>query len=140
MQSATTHKRCDGAAFDVEALAKAINRRREQYNRLNPARPVRITPAMSRILENDDEYLPYRERIPGKKHRRVTNPTIATLVDIAQALDTTVGDLLGEPRIHVTAGDRQHLVAVARYLVAVARYLVTVFHLEMPVKDPNVTS
>ena len=52
---------------------------------------------MSRILENDPDYLPYRERSAAKKQRPVRNPSVRTLAQIAAALGTTVGDLLGEP-------------------------------------------
>jgi hypothetical protein len=84
-------------SFDVVTLAKRINQRREEWNRLHPDRPVRVSSAMSRILENDPDYLPYRERRAGKRQRPVLNPTVSTLVQIASALGTTVGDLLGEP-------------------------------------------
>ena len=85
-------------SFDVVALAKRINQRREEFNRLNSDRPVRLTSAMSRILENDPDYLPYRPRAAGKRQQPVKNPSVRTLVQIAAALGTTVGDLLGEPR------------------------------------------
>ena len=83
--------------FDVVALAKRIGQRIEQLDEANPGQRVRITPAMSRILENDPDYLPYRKRAPSKRQRPVTNPSACTLVEIASALGTTVGDLLGEP-------------------------------------------
>jgi hypothetical protein len=83
--------------FDIVALAKRINQRREESNRLHPDAPIRLTPAMSRILENDPDYLPYRERSAAKKQRPVSDPRVSTLVRIATALGTTVGDLLGEP-------------------------------------------
>jgi len=86
-----------GTPFDVITLAKRINQRREEFNRLHPHAPVRVTSAMSRILENDPDYTPYRKRAPAKRQRAVTNPSIRTLVAIAAALGTTVGDLLGEP-------------------------------------------
>lgn len=82
--------------FDVIALAKRINQRREEFNRLYPNTPVRITSAMSRILENDPDYVPYRRRAGTRRRQPSRNPTVRTLVEIADALGTTVGDLLGE--------------------------------------------
>ena len=83
--------------FDIVALAKRIEQRRREYSRLHSGAPVRITPAMSRILENDPDYVPYRQREAAKKQQPVRNPTVRTLVQIAATLGTTVGDLLGEP-------------------------------------------
>lgn len=106
------HKR-----FDIVTLAKRINRRRVEYNRLHPDTPVAISSAMSRILENDDEYIPYRERATVRKRRRAAmNPAISTLVEIAAALDTTVGDLLGEPAYRITLADRRRLREIVAYL------------------------
>ncbi|MGH7486043.1 MAG: hypothetical protein ACREMY_10655 [bacterium] len=112
------------SAFDVVALAKTINRRREEYNRAHPDGPAPITPAMSRILENDDEYIPYRTR-KAKRSRRYASvdPAISTLIEIAASLKTTVGDLLGEPAYRITIADRRRL----RELV---RYLITLFELD----------
>jgi hypothetical protein len=83
--------------FDIVALAKRLNQRHEEWSRLHPGQRVPVTSAMSRILENDPDYLPYRPRAAGKRQRPVTNPSVRTLVQIAAALGTTVGDLLGEP-------------------------------------------
>jgi len=105
--------------FDIVALAKRINQRREEFNRLHPERPVRLTSAMSRILTNDPDYLPYRERDAAKKQRPVLNPTIATLVQIAASLDTTVGDLLGEP-FPIAPADRRKM---ADFMAALDRLL-----------------
>jgi len=103
--------------FDIVALAKRINQRREEYNRLHRQNPVAITPAMSRILENDEEYIPYRSRTKGRKRRPpAMNPTISTLVEIAAALETTVGDLLREPAYRVTVADRRRIRDFVRYL------------------------
>lgn len=86
------------AQFDVVALARRINLRLQEIRDLYPDRTIRITPVMSRILENDPDYIPYRARAAGKKRRPATNPGVAALVAIAATLETTVGDLLGEPR------------------------------------------
>ena len=96
-------------SFDIRALARTIHQRREEYNRRHPDRPLPITPALSRILENDDEYVPYRSRADNKRRPPATNPGIATLVQIAAALDTTVGDLLGERAYRISNEDRRRI-------------------------------
>lgn len=73
---------------------------------------------MSRILENDEDYTPYRARARGKRQRPVTNPTLKTMVSIARALGTTVGDLLGEPAYQISPADRTRVLQFVRYLAA----------------------
>jgi len=103
--------------FDIGAFAKAVNRRREEYNRRHPERPVAITPAMSRILEHDDDYVPYRRRATRRKSRAASlNPALSTVVEIAAALETTVGDLLGETAYRITLADRRRLREIVSYL------------------------
>src|ERR1041384_2615505 len=102
--------------FDIVALAKRINQRREEWNRLHPGRRVRVSSAMSRILANDPDYLPYRESDAAKKQRPVGNPTVRTLVQIAATLGTTVGDLLGEPMPPLSPNERAVL-ARAVYVI-----------------------
>lgn len=110
--------RMEPSAFDIRALAKRINQRRKEYNRHHRENPVSITPAMSRILENDEEYIPYRSRTKGRKRRPpAMNPSIATVVEIAATLETTVGDLLGEPAYRVTVVDRRRIREFVRYLM-----------------------
>jgi hypothetical protein len=105
------------AQFDIVALAKAINRRRQEYNERHPDKPVPITPAMSRILENDESYVPYRRRVARRRRRTAAiNPSISTVVEIAAALDTTVGDLLGEAPYRITLADRRRLREIVAYL------------------------
>lgn len=111
------HMARDG--FDIRALARAINRRREEYNRRNPARPLPITPALSRILEHDEDYIPYRSRSKTHQRRPHTNPRISTIVDIAAALNTTVGDLLGEPAFRVSRDDRRRMREFVRWMTEV---------------------
>lgn len=114
--------------FDIKALARTINRRRDEYNREHPDHPIPITPALSRILENDEEYVPYRTRAAKKQRRPPENPRIGTLVEIADALGTTVGDLLGEQPYTITFADRRRL---RRFV----RYLTTLFDLDDPALD-----
>src|SRR5947209_1029458 len=104
--------------FDIVLLAKRINLRLREHNRLHPARRVLVTPAMSRILENDPDYLPLRSRKPGRAIRRPLNPTIRTITEIATALDTSVGDLLGEP-LRLAPADRVRLVAAQHTIKAI---------------------
>ncbi|MEK6371237.1 MAG: hypothetical protein AABO58_00940 [Acidobacteriota bacterium] len=94
--------------FDISALARAINARRIACAR-ERGETVPITSAMSRILENDREYVPYRSRIARKRGGPARNPRIATLVEIAAALDTTVGALLGETPYRMGVWERREL-------------------------------
>lgn len=82
--------------FDIVALAKRINQLRIEYNDSHEQR-VRITPAMSRILENDPDYVPYRCRKGSRCKGAAQAPSIVTLIEIADILNTTVADLIGEP-------------------------------------------
>ena len=104
--------------YDIKALARTINRRREEYNQRHPDHPLPITSALSRILENDEEYVPYRSRAGNKRRRPAANPGIATLVEIATQLGTTVGDLLGEPTHRMTTYERRKLREFVRWLTA----------------------
>jgi hypothetical protein len=104
--------------YDIKALARTINRRREEYNQKHPDQPLPITSALSRILENDDEYVPYRMRAGNKRRQPAVNPGIATLVEIATQLGTTVGDLLGERAYRVTTNERRKLREFVHWLTA----------------------
>jgi hypothetical protein len=114
--------------YDIRALARTINRRREEYNRRHPDQPLPITPALSRILENDDDYVPYRTRTGNKRRPPIVNPGIATLVEIAAQLGTTVGDLLGERAYRVTTIER-------RKLREFVRWMTVLFDLDAPELD-----
>lgn len=104
--------------FNVVALARAIRLRREV--RLQNGWSAPITPAMSRILERDPEYVPYRQR---KEHRSrnyaACNPAIGTVMEIADLLDTTVGALLGERAYRIGTMERRTIRSVLLYLVEV---------------------
>jgi len=102
--------------FDIVALAQAINRRREEFNRRHPDRPVIVTSAMSRILENDPDYIPYRQRKTVRRRRAAMNPSVSVIATIAETLDTTVGALLGERAYRITNADRQRVREFVRYL------------------------
>lgn len=104
-------------SFDIGRLAKAINRRRAELERTD--RRVTITPAMSRILENDEDYIPFRQRKPVRARQyRAKNPAIGTVVEIAAALNTSVGNLLSERAYRITNADRERVRDFIRYLSA----------------------
>jgi len=105
----------------VIALAKAINRRRLELARLRPGASYKITPTASRILENDPDYLPYRERAEDKKRKPSRNPGIVTIKKFATDLETTVGHLLGERGFELSTDDRRRLLDVVRFLTVTFR-------------------
>ena len=101
--------------FDVVALAKRLGQRLKELDERGGKR-VPITPAMSRILANDPDHVPYRPRL-AKRYQVTRNPTVATLMTIAAALETTVGDLLGEPAPSpLSPTDRARTRALLRHL------------------------
>ena len=104
--------------FDIRALAKAINRRREEFNGRHPDRPVPITGVLARILEADPDYVPRRRRKAGRRRYQAVNPSIGSVVEIAAALGTTVGALLGERAYRITNVDRERVREFVRFLSA----------------------
>ena len=105
----------------VIALAKAINRRRLELARLRPGAAYKITSPASRILENDPDYQPYRDRAADKKRKPSRNPGIVTVKNIATDLETTVGHLLGERGFELSTDDRRRLLDIVRFLIATFR-------------------
>src|ERR1044071_305642 len=105
----------------VIELARAINRRRLELARLRPGKAFKITPTASRILENDPDYPPYRERAEDKKRKPSRNPGIVTIKKIATDLETTVGHLLGERGFELSTDDRRRLLDVVRFLTVTFR-------------------
>ena len=87
------------------ALAKAIHAAILSYNRAHPVNPYAIDDRTSRILENDGDYHPPRKRTRRKEREPTRNPGIFTVEGIADALETTVGELLGEPGYELTKSD-----------------------------------
>ncbi|HXA17148.1 MAG TPA: hypothetical protein VN380_09165 [Thermoanaerobaculia bacterium] len=71
---------------------------------------------LSRPLENDPGYEPYRKRDPDKQRGPVVAPGIFTIKQIAEQLDTTVGDLLGEREFDVTIGDHRRIRELLEFL------------------------
>lgn len=75
---------------------------------------VPISDTLSRILEHEPDYRPLRQRSPLRRRPALQNPGVFTLKEVADALETTVGDLLGEPahvsiRDFVSRADRRKL-------------------------------
>ncbi|HEX2123572.1 MAG TPA: hypothetical protein VHL59_18225 [Thermoanaerobaculia bacterium] len=84
-------------ARDMRELARRIHHRWLEYRRRHPGMSVPINDTLSRILEHDPAYRPQRRRAARKERQPLRNPGVFTLKEIANALETTVGDLLGEP-------------------------------------------
>jgi hypothetical protein len=112
-------------SFDIRVLAKRINARRKEYAALHPGKAVPISDTMSRILEHDADYIPTRKRRRTKVRPPLQSPGIAVLVEIANSLETTVADLLGERGAPLTPHDH-------RVLSAAVRILVHAFDLDVP--------
>lgn len=82
---------------DIRALARQVHRRWKEYRRRHPGMSLPIDDTLSRILEHDPAYRPMRPRAAERRRLPLRNPGVFTLKAIANALETTVGDLLGEP-------------------------------------------
>lgn len=100
--------------MDIRALAIRVHRRWLEYRRRYPGMSVPISDTLSRILEHDPDYRPLRPRSPSRQRPPLQNPGVFTLKEVADALETTVGDLLGEPgyvsiRDLVSRADRRKL-------------------------------
>jgi hypothetical protein len=81
----------------IRDLAARIHERWTEYTRRHPGMSVPISDSMSRILEHAPEYKPPRRRGSMRMRSLLQNPGIFTMQRIAESLETTVGDLLGEP-------------------------------------------
>ena len=90
------------------ALARAIHRRIREWEAVNAA-SFKKDNAISRILENDPDYEPYRPRATEKQRGPAIEPSVFTVKRIAERLDTTVSDLLGETTLDITISDRRRI-------------------------------
>ena len=90
---------------EMEALARRVHLRWREFSDRHPGRRVPVSDTLSRILEHDPEYPPMRLRSPTKRRPPLRNPGVFTLKDLAAELETTVGDLLGEPEYVRPTGD-----------------------------------
>lgn len=86
------------AIRDIGGLARRVFERLRAYPRLHGGQGVPINDTLSQILEHEKAYQPLRPRKENKQRAPLQNPGIFTVQeDLADVLDTTVGDLLGEP-------------------------------------------
>jgi len=97
-------------------LAKAIHAAMLTYNRAHPLNPYAIDDRTSRILENDRDYHPPRKRTRRKDREPTLNPGIFTVKTIADALETTIGELLREPGYELTKSDLRSFRWIADFL------------------------
>jgi hypothetical protein len=86
-----------GGVRDMRGLAARVHRRWAEYRRRHPGMSVPISDTLSRILEHADDYRPLRRRSEQRQRPQLQNPGVFTLQDVADALQTTIGDLLDEP-------------------------------------------
>lgn len=93
---------------EMVALAKAIHRRMREWERVHAA-AFKIDNTMSRILENDPDYEPYRPRAAQKRRGPAIEPSVFTIKRLAERLETTVSDLLGETTLDITISDRRRI-------------------------------
>jgi hypothetical protein len=85
------------AVRDIAGLARRVFERLRAYPRLHEGQPVAINDTLSQILVHEKAYQPLRPRKENKQRAPVQNPGIFTVQeDVADVLQTTVGDLLGE--------------------------------------------
>ncbi len=82
---------------NIRDLAARVYLRLLQYRRRHPDARSPIGSDMSRILENEPRYQPYRTRSDSKRRKPSVSPSVFTVQRIAESLGTTVGDLLDEP-------------------------------------------
>jgi hypothetical protein len=90
-------ERRGGSARDIAALAKRVHERWLAYRRRHPGMSVPVDDTLSRLFEHVPEYRPIRERSAERKDRAAKIPGVFKLQQVADMLETTVGDLLGEP-------------------------------------------
>jgi len=110
------------AARSISDLASRIHQRWEEYRRRYPGRSVPIDDTLSRIMRQAANYQSPRPRSPLVRRAPLVNPGIFTVQKIADALETTVGDLLGEhgyesPHEWLTTEERKTLREAVRILV-----------------------
>src|SRR5258707_51631 len=100
---------------EIIALAKAVHRRIRDWEELH-GQPFKIDTNLSRLLENDPDYEPYRKRDPSKPRGPAVSPGGFTIKRMADHLDATVGDLLGEREFEVTVSDRRRIRDLLEFL------------------------
>ncbi|HEY4639923.1 MAG TPA: hypothetical protein VII75_01145 [Thermoanaerobaculia bacterium] len=98
----------------MTALAKRLHRCIAEYNDTHDDR-LPITPAMSRILEHDPSYVPYRPRRVNRVRRGLERVALQSIVEIADHVGVSVAYLIGEEEALSTI-DRQKLNVIGRFL------------------------
>ena len=102
--------------IDITELAKRLHRCIAEYNETHDDR-LPITSAMSRILEHDPSYVPYRPRRANRVREKLTGKlALQTIARIAEHVGVSVGYLIGEQEA-LSAFDLQKLNAIGRFLV-----------------------
>lgn len=86
-----------GTVRDIRALATRVYRRWLEYSRRHIGMSVPVDDTLSRIFEHVPEYRPLRARASDRQDRAAKSPGVFKLQEVADRLETTVGDLLGEP-------------------------------------------
>ncbi|HEX2123571.1 MAG TPA: S24 family peptidase [Thermoanaerobaculia bacterium] len=86
-----------GSVRDIRALAARVYQRWLVQRRRQPGKSVPVDDTLSRLFEHVPEYRPGRRRSAERQNRPSKSPGIFKLQQIAEMLDTTVGDLLDEP-------------------------------------------
>lgn len=86
-----------GNVRDIQTLATRVYQRWVAYRRTNPGMSIPVDDTLSRLFEHVPEYRPLRERSVERQERASKSPGIFKLQQVADTLETTVGDLLGEP-------------------------------------------
>lgn len=120
-----------GQRPEMIALARAIHRRMREWEAVNAA-AFKKDNAISRILENDPDYEPYRKRAEKKKRGPAREPSVFTVKRIAESLDTTVSDLLGEVTLDITISDRRRI----RDWIEFLRQRLALDSLDEPLSEP----
>ncbi|HEX7154232.1 MAG TPA: S24 family peptidase [Thermoanaerobaculia bacterium] len=86
-----------GSIRDIASLARRVYDRWVEYRRRHHGMSVPVDHTLSRLFEHVPEYRPHRPRGAERQDRAAKIPGVFKLQQVADALETTVGDLLGEP-------------------------------------------
>lgn len=90
-------ERRGGGVRDIRTLARRVHERWMAYRRRHPGMSIPVDDTLSRLFEHVPEYRPLRDRSPDRHKREAKSPGVFKLQQVADLLETTVGDLLGEP-------------------------------------------
>lgn len=82
---------------DIGALARRVHERWLAYRRRHAGMSIPVNHTLSRLFQHVPEYIPHRERSSERQDRAAKVPGVFKLQQVADVLETTVGDLLGEP-------------------------------------------